>query len=187
MDNKPRIQGTLLRHPLFFGHSEWVRCSVKPIFRFLSSLAFAGPVVIAASAVAQEWVMACAEGSRPCVIDGTRLVQFGANGAFYFGVATNRVVCSVDTFGDPAPGVRKACWYKQSAREQSLSALVTERDAQVQDLQAQADSLEREVRDLEADLNNMTGRLAQLQRQMRPTPPPARRPPTPERSRNKKK
>jgi hypothetical protein len=155
-------------------------------FSILSALAFAVPVVIAAPAFAQEWVMACTEGSRPCAIDGTRLVQFGANGAFYFGVATNRVVCSVETFGDPAPGIPKACWYKQSAREQSLSALVAERDAQVQDLTAQADSLEREVRDLEADLNNVTGQLAQLQRQMR-APPPERRPPPPDRSRNKKK
>jgi len=156
------------------------------LYRFLSALAVAVPAASAAPAFAQEWVMACAEGPRPCAIDGTRIVQFGANGAFYFGVATNRLLCTTDTFGDPAPGVPKACWYKQSAREQSLGALVAERDDQVRQLTEHADALEREIRDLQADLNNVTAQLAQLQQQMRPARPERRPPPPPDRPRNKK-
>lgn len=155
-------------------------------FLLLSALTIAIPAATPVPALAQEWVMACAEGTRPCTIDGTRIVQFGANGAFYFGVATNRLLCSIETFGDPAPGIPKACWYKQSAFEQSLGALVAEKDEQVRQLTGHADALEREIRDLQADLNSVTGQLAQLQEQMRPERPERRPPPPQDRPRNKK-
>ena len=152
-------------------------------FRFMAIFAIALPAIGVPPALADEWVMACAEGTRPCVIDGTRMVQFGANGVFFSGVATNRLLCSTETFGDPAPGIPKSCWDKQSAREQSLTALAAEQDAEIDQLTAHADSLEREIRDLQADLKSVTAELAQLQREVRP---PRRPQPPPDRPRTRK-
>ena len=141
----------------------------------LSAFALAACVSGGTPALAQEWVMACAEGSPPCPVDGTRMIQYGANGAFNFAVATNLVVCSNETFGDPAPGVGKACWYKATARELSLGALVAERDQQILQLREHAASLERNNIDLRADLANINAQLQQMNRPRADRRPPPRR------------
>lgn len=149
--------------------------------RVLSILALAVPAYAAAPAMADEWVMACAEGSQPCAIDGTRMVQYGANGRFNYGVATNRLLCSNETFGDPLPGVAKACWYRKTASEQSLEALVAARDSQVAQLTSQVaqltrrvtqltatvDALQRENRDLKAELRKAYAKIDKLQTELK--------------------
>ena len=142
---------------------------------FISAFAVAAFVSGVMPALAQEWVMVCAEGSRPCPVDGTRMIQYGANGAFNFAVATNLVVCSNETFGDPAPGVGKACWYRATAREQSLGALVSERDKQILQLREHVASLERDNIDLRADLANVNAELKQISRPRAERRPPPRR------------
>lgn len=138
------------------------------IVRVVAGLTFAMSVLAFSPALADDgWVMACAEGPRPCSIDGTRLVQYGANGKFQFGVATNRLLCSNETFGDPIPGVAKACWYKKSALEKSLGVLVADRDNEVRELTADVDALQREIRDLEADLRKSAAQVEKLQAELR--------------------
>lgn len=151
------------------------------LYRFLSVLAVAGTAFASVPAIADEWVMACAEGSPPCAIDGTRMVQYGANGRFAYGVATNRVVCANETFGDPIPGVAKACWYKKTASEQSLAAALASRDNQLAQLTAQVgqltarvtqltgtvDALQRENRDLKSDLRKANAQIDKLQTELK--------------------
>lgn len=151
------------------------------ISRVLSMIVLALPAYAAAPAIADEWVMACAEGSQPCAIDGTRIVQYGAQGKFNYGVATNRLLCSNETFGDPLPGVAKACWYKKTASEQSLEALVASRDSQVAQLTSQVaqltrrvtqltaniDALQRENRDLKAELRKAIATIEKLQTELK--------------------
>jgi hypothetical protein len=52
----------------------------------------------------------CASENGTCFGSGTHTVGFGANGAYNFLTVTGNVVCNVANFGDPAPGVSKACY-----------------------------------------------------------------------------
>lgn len=53
----------------------------------------------------------CAQEGGYCRVPYPTVVRYGARGA-YFEVETGRGVrCANDSFGDPAPGVRKGCWY----------------------------------------------------------------------------
>src|SRR5688500_17854468 len=73
-------------------------------------------MAMTAPAGAQEWKPACSEG-EVCSIDGVRLIRYGAGETFAYGVATNQLICSNETFGDPAVGVGKACWYQETEME----------------------------------------------------------------------
>ncbi|WP_258171283.1 fibronectin type III domain-containing protein [Paenibacillus sp. R14(2021)] len=55
-----------------------------------------------------NWVL-CAGENNTCSFTGTKQVRFGANGSFAYGTFTNSVMCSTNTFGDPAPGSYKSC------------------------------------------------------------------------------
>lgn len=57
----------------------------------------------------------CANETQRCNFSGTRDVAYGANGRFNFkyGVS-NGIDCNNTVFGDPAPGVVKACYVKIS-------------------------------------------------------------------------
>jgi hypothetical protein len=58
------------------------------------------------------WTRCATEGAY-CVFPGTKKVRYGANGTFVTKI-TGSIECSNRTFGDPIPGVRKACDYTDS-------------------------------------------------------------------------
>jgi len=53
----------------------------------------------------------CAPQNGTCYASVTTTVGFGANGSYNFLTVTSNVACNTATFGDPAPGVTKACYY----------------------------------------------------------------------------
>ncbi len=54
----------------------------------------------------------CASENGTCSFSGTKSVGYGANGAFFYRVATTSIACSNATFGDPISGTAKSCYYK---------------------------------------------------------------------------
>lgn len=52
----------------------------------------------------------CASEWLTCSFSGTRMVAYGANGTFIHKSLSGPVACTNATFGDPAPGVVKACY-----------------------------------------------------------------------------
>lgn len=52
----------------------------------------------------------CAWEGGHCNFNGTGLVSYGADNRFYVKSFTNGVACNNSVFGDPAPGVKKACF-----------------------------------------------------------------------------
>ena len=60
-------------------------------------------------ALAGTWTQ-CASENGTCSIDGHKTVAFGASGRFTYGTLGNSTACTTGVFGDPAPGVVKACY-----------------------------------------------------------------------------
>lgn len=56
-----------------------------------------------------NWFYCATEGSI-CYFSGTKTVQYGANGAYYYRTATSSAKCNNATFGDPIFGVQKRCY-----------------------------------------------------------------------------
>ena len=54
----------------------------------------------------------CANENGTCTFSGTANVAFGADTHFNYLSATNSIACNTSTFGDPYPGVAKACYYQ---------------------------------------------------------------------------
>jgi hypothetical protein len=52
----------------------------------------------------------CAAEHFTCAFIGTRTIAYGANGRFVYKVATGSIACDNQQFGDPAAGVKKACY-----------------------------------------------------------------------------
>ncbi|WP_442956415.1 fibronectin type III domain-containing protein [Paenibacillus sp. YIM B09110] len=52
----------------------------------------------------------CAGENNMCSFTGTKEVRYGAGSSFNYGTYTNGVMCSNNTFGDPAPGQYKSCF-----------------------------------------------------------------------------
>jgi Domain of unknown function (DUF4832)/Domain of unknown function (DUF4874) len=65
----------------------------------------------AASAVWTE----CAQENEVCSFNGTRKVKYGVDAASVVRDFTNGATCDNATFGDPAAGQWKKCWYDASA------------------------------------------------------------------------
>lgn len=63
-----------------------------------------------------NWVK-CADENQFCMFIGTRQVRYGATGAYAMRTVTGKIMCSNDTFGDPAPGRTKTCEYAMSSDE----------------------------------------------------------------------
>ncbi|MET0964455.1 MAG: hypothetical protein ABWY05_16810 [Noviherbaspirillum sp.] len=61
-----------------------------------------------------SWV-SCAAENGVCAFSGTRQVRYGANTSFAYKSATGSINCSNAVFGDPLPGVVKACGYAQTS------------------------------------------------------------------------
>lgn len=76
-------------------------------------LAILAAVVLFSSqpASAGEWI-ACAGENQTCKVPGTRMVRYGVDDQWSMKKATDRIQCSNDIFGDPAPGKSKACYYE---------------------------------------------------------------------------
>jgi hypothetical protein len=55
----------------------------------------------------------CAQEDGRCRFTGTRVVYYGAGDRFAALVLTNGANCTNATFGDPVPGVRKACYVER--------------------------------------------------------------------------
>jgi hypothetical protein len=53
----------------------------------------------------------CADESQTCILGAGKYVAYGAGSQFFFKVASGAVACTNDTFGDPAPGMVKACYF----------------------------------------------------------------------------
>lgn len=53
----------------------------------------------------------CAQEDAQCSFSGRREVRYGANGTFTYKTLTGPVQCGNAVFGDPLPGVDKACSY----------------------------------------------------------------------------
>ena len=56
----------------------------------------------------------CANENQTCAFAGSRQVAYGANGQFRYRTASNSIACNNATFGDPVPGVAKACFYSNT-------------------------------------------------------------------------
>jgi hypothetical protein len=52
----------------------------------------------------------CVAENATCSFSGTEMVAYGANGGFNYQLASSGVACSNSTFGDPMPGLVKACY-----------------------------------------------------------------------------
>ncbi|MBB3117506.1 M12 family metallo-peptidase [Pseudoduganella violacea] len=64
----------------------------------------------------------CAAEHENCSFSGTRTVAYGANDKFVYRTASNGIACDNGAFGDPLPGVPKACYvarigYEKCANE----------------------------------------------------------------------
>ena len=58
---------------------------------------------------------ACATEGGACSFSGTHQVRYGSGSKFVFKTLTGPVACSNSVFGDPTPGVAKACSYESTA------------------------------------------------------------------------
>lgn len=54
----------------------------------------------------------CANENGTCDFAGTASVAYGYNANWVYKTATSSIACNNATFGDPAPGVGKACFYQ---------------------------------------------------------------------------
>lgn len=63
-----------------------------------------------AAHVTPAWVR-CANEGGVCKFNGERKVGYGAGARFKYRVFRNGARCTNETFGDPAPGIAKACFY----------------------------------------------------------------------------
>ncbi len=64
----------------------------------------------------------CANQKGICRFNGTAGVAYGADGHFNYKVALNSIACTTAIFKDPAPGVKKACYYKVIPRSGTRQA-----------------------------------------------------------------
>ena len=74
-----------------------------------------GDTVSTAPAPAPSTWTACAIEGGICNITDTRDVRYGANGLYSTRTASGPIGCSNAVFGDPIPGVQKACQYASSS------------------------------------------------------------------------
>ena len=67
------------------------------------------------------WITCSGEGGT-CSVPGTQVVRYGGNGSYYYKQnVSGSVSCNNNTFGDPAPNVKKGCSYSQGLCEGTTS------------------------------------------------------------------
>ena len=76
---------------------------------YVAAYTTSGGTGTTAQALPGTWTQ-CAAENGTCSISGYRTVAFGANGRFDYGTLGNSTACTTGVFGDPAPGVVKACY-----------------------------------------------------------------------------
>jgi hypothetical protein len=81
----------------------------------LMSIIAAIPIASSSQVFADEWVF-CAKEHQTCNVPGTKMVRYGAGNGWTQMTATDQIHCGNNVFGDPAPGVHKACYYQQNHR-----------------------------------------------------------------------
>jgi len=87
---------------------------VKRMKRLMLLMVVAALAIVSSYPVcASEWI-ACAGENQYCTVPGTQMVRYGAGDRWNLKKATNRIYCSNDVFGDPAPGKGKACYYQDA-------------------------------------------------------------------------
>jgi hypothetical protein len=64
----------------------------------------------------------CAPENGTCTVSGTREVRYGASGTYAIRTATSSIACNNTTFGDPLPGVVKACEYSDTTTSEPAPA-----------------------------------------------------------------
>src|SRR5206468_4071310 len=63
-----------------------------------------------AASTPTQWVE-CASESGTCSFSGTREVRYGTSSQYVTKTLTSGAACNNATFGDPAVGADKTCWY----------------------------------------------------------------------------
>lgn len=77
-------------------------------------LTVVGLSIVTCPAIAEAWTP-CAEENQYCVVPGTQLVRYGADGRWTEKMVNKRIFCGNSVFGDPAPGIIKACYYQNAS------------------------------------------------------------------------
>jgi PelA/Pel-15E family pectate lyase len=57
----------------------------------------------------------CSKERSNCSASGPRVIRYGANDKYVYQVATDKVYCGNNVFGDPIRGVEKTCYYSGKA------------------------------------------------------------------------
>jgi hypothetical protein len=69
----------------------------------------------------------CGYENMTCAFSGTKLVEYGINGAYYYKLATDGIACTYTAFGgDPYPNVAKECRYVDPAPAPGWTLCATE-------------------------------------------------------------
>jgi hypothetical protein len=68
---------------------------------------------ISTPALAESWIH-CAPQDGYCYVNGQAEVAYGTSGKMARKMANGRIFCSEKVFGDPAYGVAKACYVRES-------------------------------------------------------------------------
>jgi len=66
------------------------------------------------TAFAEEWILCAREGQK-CLVPGTKTVSYGSGDKWVTKPVKYKVFCGNSVFGDPAPGVEKACYYQENS------------------------------------------------------------------------
>jgi seryl-tRNA synthetase len=59
----------------------------------------------------QRWIICATEGEY-CKFKGQKSIRYGAGDRWNYKTASNGISCNYKIFGDPAPGVHKACYFE---------------------------------------------------------------------------
>jgi len=76
-----------------------------------SAIAAAVLLVSSQPVFADRWEP-CARENQYCNVPGEKLVKYGADSRWTSKMVRHRIYCGNESFGDPAPGALKACYYK---------------------------------------------------------------------------
>lgn len=67
----------------------------------------------------------CADENQRCAFTGTRSVRYGTTSQYVTRTYTGGVACNNSTFGDPAVGQDKSCWYNGATTTTTTAPTVT--------------------------------------------------------------
>ena len=129
-------------------------------------LTFSLVLLAGANSAKADWVECAGEGGL-CDLDGVGIVRYGVDDRWSFQVGTDAYPCSFQQFGDPAPGVAKACWRWEQPDETAQNAAMQALQVQLQQAQQRISQLEEQqqyLADLEAEVAELRRELRQVRR-----------------------